>query len=74
MTMKMELPFLLHLNLLYKNLIQLVFLLKQLFPEEEPATFEDVYDVYSKKETIDDDDWTKVCNTKKYSKTKLNIT
>jgi hypothetical protein len=37
-------------------------LIEAVVPEDEPATFEDVYDVYSKKETKDDDDndWSKV--------------
>jgi hypothetical protein len=37
-------------------------LIEAVIPPEEPAIFEDVYDVYSKNETIDDDDWTKVCH------------
>jgi hypothetical protein len=34
-------------------------LIEAVVPEEEPATFEDEFEVYSKNETIDDD-WTKV--------------
>ena len=36
-------------------------LIEAIVPEDEqPAAFDDVYDVFSKKEKIDDD-WTKVC-------------
>ncbi|CAF0875371.1 unnamed protein product [Rotaria sordida] len=35
-------------------------LVEAIVPTEEPATFEDVYDIYSKNETTDDDDWNKV--------------
>ncbi|CAF3879351.1 unnamed protein product [Adineta steineri] len=39
-------------------------LIEAIVPEEEPATFEDVFEVFSKKETTDNDDeesdWTKV--------------
>ena len=38
-------------------------LIEAVVPEDEPATFEDTYDVYSKKDTTDvdeDEDWTKV--------------
>ncbi|CAF4440365.1 unnamed protein product, partial [Adineta steineri] len=39
-------------------------LIEAIVPEEEPATFEDVFEVFSKKETTNNDDeesdWTKV--------------
>ena len=40
-------------------------LIEAVVSEGESATFEDIYDVYSKKEVVDDD-WTKVCSITKY--------
>lgn len=39
-------------------------LIEAVVPAEEPATFENVFDVYSKKDTTEDD-WTKVCDRMK---------
>ncbi len=39
-------------------------LIEAIVPTDKPVLFEDVFDVYSKKET-NDDDWIKVCRTKK---------
>lgn len=38
-------------------------LIEAIIPSDKPASFEDVFDVYSKKETTDDQ-WTKVYRTK----------
>jgi hypothetical protein len=35
-------------------------LIEAIVPTDKPASFEDVFDVYSKKETVDSD-WIKVC-------------
>lgn len=39
-------------------------LIEAIVPTDRPVSFEDVFDVYSKKETADDE-WTKVCQNKK---------
>jgi hypothetical protein len=38
-------------------------LIEAIISTDKPASFDDIFDVYSKTETTDDD-WTKVCKTK----------
>lgn len=33
-------------------------------PTDKPALFDDAFDIYSKKETSNEDEWTKVCRDK----------
>ncbi len=36
-------------------------LIEAIVSTDKPVLFEDVFDVYSKRETIDDNEWIKVC-------------